>query len=214
MNTLPAPDLRSNLGTWAVPACLAPAVARVMLAGYAPEPFDPGFQGQELETYYFDTEDFALRKARRRKGPYLTLRVRRYKPSNVYAFSAKTPTQKFRVPLPEGKARDLLESGAPAGALRALLPADLLARLHDLAGEEPLTITACVEARRYAVEDGRDRLTLDLGVRTDTGLCLPAGVLEFKSIRPDAPPPGELADLELRPIKLSKFLWATGFGGK
>jgi hypothetical protein len=38
--------------------------------------------------------------------------------------------------------------------------------------------------------------------------ALPHAVLEFKSIRPDEPPDA-LAPLHLRPIKLSKFLWAT-----
>jgi hypothetical protein len=38
---------------------------------------------------------------------------------------------------------------------------------------------------------------------------LPSGVLEFKSRDPNGQIPANLADLKLRPIKLSKFLWAT-----
>jgi hypothetical protein len=34
-------------------------------------------------------------------------------------------------------------------------------------------------------------------------------VLEFKSTRKTAVPPAALAGLNLRPIKISKFLWAT-----
>jgi hypothetical protein len=34
-------------------------------------------------------------------------------------------------------------------------------------------------------------------------------MLEFKSTPPDAGPPQPLTALALRPIKLSKFLWAT-----
>ena len=67
---------------------------------------------------------------------------------------------------------------------------------------------AWVECHRYAVEDEQDRVTLDTQVRTDTGKTLPRAVLEFKSTRPDKPPDA-LTALHLRPIKLSKFLWAT-----
>jgi hypothetical protein len=63
--------------------------------------------------------------------------------------------------------------------------------------------------RRYAVEDKQDRLTLDVDVATDTGKALPTGVLEFKSTVAAAGPPPALSSLGLRPIKLSKFLWAT-----
>ena len=67
---------------------------------------------------------------------------------------------------------------------------------------------ACVQCHCYAVEDDQDRLTLDTQVRTDTGKMLPHAVLEFKSTKPDKPPDA-LTALHLRPIKLSKFLWAT-----
>jgi hypothetical protein len=89
------------------------------------------------------------------------------------------------------------------------LPARLLARLAELAGDDDLLAVVTVCARRYAREDDTHRLTLDLHVDTDTGKQLPAGVLEFKSTQPDAEPPQPLAVLGLRPIKLSKFLWAT-----
>ena len=38
---------------------------------------------------------------------------------------------------------------------------------------------------------------------------LPYGVLEFKSDDPEAPVPASVGELTLRPVKLSKFLWAT-----
>src|SRR5579872_4222230 len=76
MPPLPVAPLRTNLGTWAVPDAELPAVAAALLDALPAEPFDPAFRGQELETTYFDTPDFALRKARRRGGQYLTLRVR------------------------------------------------------------------------------------------------------------------------------------------
>src|SRR5262249_23659911 len=76
MNPLPAQDLRSNQRTWAVPPRLTPAVVSVMRGSMPPEPHDPDFYGQELETTYFDTVDFDLRKARRRGDTYLTLRLR------------------------------------------------------------------------------------------------------------------------------------------
>jgi hypothetical protein len=47
-------------------------------------------------------------------------------------------------------------------------------------------------------------------VRTDTGKCLPYAVLEHKSADAEASTPGSLLALPLRPVKLSKFLWATG----
>jgi hypothetical protein len=68
---------------------------------------------------------------------------------------------------------------------------------------------AWVQCHRYAVEDDQDRrLTLDTQVRTDPGKTLSHAVLECKSSHPDKPPDA-LAALHLRPITLSKFLWAT-----
>jgi hypothetical protein len=212
MKPLPANPLRANLGTWAVPARRLPAVARAMLDALPPESFDPRFLGQDLETTYFDTARQGLRKARRKGDRYLTLRLRRYGAPGAppaWALSAKTEGEKWRAEVEADEAHALLGGPAPDAALRALLPAHLQARLAALAGDEPLGPVACVRARRYAVEDDQDRLTLDVDVRADTGKCLPASVLEFKSTAADEPPPGGLTALRLRPIKLSKFLWAT-----
>jgi hypothetical protein len=59
------------------------------------------------------------------------------------------------------------------------------------------------------VEDDQDRLTLDCWVYTDRYKHLAYGVLEYKSTDRQAAPPGRLTRLRLRPLKLSKFLWAT-----
>jgi len=63
----PLPDMRSNIATWAIPTSLLPAVAAEMRAELDPESFDPLFQGQQLETTYFDTAGYDLRRARLRK---------------------------------------------------------------------------------------------------------------------------------------------------
>jgi len=204
---LPVRDLRSNLGTWAVPPGLTPAVARVLLDALPREEYDPEFRGQELETTYFDTRDFALRKARRRGDKYLTLRLRCYQPGDTYAVSVKTEDRKFRLEIEPWKAEAIL-SGA-TDMLVELLPGDLVARLLALVGDEALVPVATVCTRRYAVENETDRLTLDVDVHTDTGKSLDADVLEFKSKRSVAGPPAALAALGLRPVKISKFLWAT-----
>ena len=102
--------------------------------------------------------------------------------------------------------------------IRDLLPPNLLARLLEITDADPLArrasegilvpvVTVC--CRRYAVEDKDRRLTLDCEVETDCGKCLPAAVLEFKAIDKEEPPPGRLARQPMRPMKLSKFLWAT-----
>jgi hypothetical protein len=212
MKQLPVQDLRSNLATWAVPPCLVPAVTRAMLDALPLEAFDPGFRGQELETTYFDTAGFLLRKARNRKSKYLTLRVRCYRSegnADTYALSAKTEDQKFRAVLDPASAALLLDGGPINGRIATFLPADLLARLLGLIGDEPLVPVVTVCARRYAVEDDIDRLTLDLDTHTDTGKCQPTGVLEFKSTLPGSQVWASLAALGLRPIKISKFLWST-----
>ena len=72
-----------------------------------------------------------------------------------------------------------------------------------------VAIETCDLTRTFPSGTALDRLTLDLCVATDTGKRLPCGVLEFKSIDAGAGPPGRLPALGLRPIKLSKFLWAT-----
>jgi hypothetical protein len=208
MKPLPGADLRTNLATWSVPIARAPAVARVLLDRLPAEAFDPAFLGQSLATAYFDTADFALRKARRAGNRYLTLRVRCYSAldGDVYAISAKTEDQKWRAEIAADVAFALLDGPSRSAEWAGLLPPDLYARLLGLVGDDPLVPVVTVTCRRYAVEDLRDRFTLDLGVETDTGKCLPHGILEFKSVNPEAAPP-ELAGL--RPIKFSKFLWAT-----
>ena len=212
MPDTPTQDLRSNLRTWAVPSGLVPAVTCAMAESYPPEAYDPAFRGQELETTYFDTPDFALRKARRRGGPYLTLRVRCYSQGEgreAYALSAKTEKEKWRTEIAPETADLLLESPSALVTQLALLPADRAARLLDLAGEQGVRPVACVGARRYAVAGPQDRLTLDVAVGTDSGKRLPFHVLEFKCTDAGSAPPGRLPALALRPIKLSKFLWAT-----
>ena len=74
MADLPATDLRQNVLTLAVPNECLPAVAVAMRTLLAAEEYDPDFQGQYLQTTYFDTPDFALRKARLNKDKYLTAR--------------------------------------------------------------------------------------------------------------------------------------------
>src|SRR2546425_13258517 len=116
---LPVTDLRSNVGTWAVPSFMLPALTRQMLDMLSPEKFGPSFRGQYLQTTYFDTKSFKLRKARVKGRKYVTIRIRCYARAGsvsarfvslgayasgsesgssigVYAISAKTETQKFR----------------------------------------------------------------------------------------------------------------------
>lgn len=63
-----------------------------------------------------------------------------------------------------------------------------------------------VYTRRFAIEDNVDRFTLDVDIQTDLGKALP--FLEFKSNEFKPAPPALLA-IGLKPIKISKFLWAT-----
>jgi uncharacterized protein YjbK len=204
MPPLPATTLRSNLGTWAVATEQLPGLAAVLLEALPAEAYDPLFVGQRLETTYFDTADFDLRKARVKKDRYLTLRIRCYG-GQTYALSAKTESEKWRLEIEPAHAELLLAGAAQPSAD---LPGHLRARLMEL-GAETLTPVVTVCCCRYAVENERDRFTLDVAVKTDTGKCLPHAVLEFKSTDKDAGPPGRLPALGLRPIKLSKFLWAT-----
>jgi hypothetical protein len=214
MGPLPSGSIRSNLSTWAVNAHSLPALGHWMHDLLPNEDYDPHFHGQELETTYLDTPAFALRKARKKGQRYSTVRLRCYGPSvpgaaDVYALSVKTGSTKFRVEV-ETPIAELIEArGLPYPAAYDLLPADLQARLAELAGDNPLVPVVTVCCRRYAVEDATDRYTLDVHVKTDTGLCLPYHVLEYKSTDPGRSPPGSLNALGLRPVKLSKFLWAT-----
>src|SRR5260370_6995769 len=82
MNNLPATDLRSNVGTWAVPTWRVPALAKQMLDILQPETFDSNFTGQYLQTTYFDTRNFDLRKARLRRARYIVIRIRCYAPTH------------------------------------------------------------------------------------------------------------------------------------
>jgi hypothetical protein len=209
MEPLPASNLRRNLGTWAVPTTSLPQVAGVLRDALPPEAYDPDFNGQRLETTYFDTPGFALRKARRRGDRYLTLRLRCYGANESYALSAKTEGEKWRQEVPAALADAILGGRAPPDVFVGLLPGNLLARLQELVGDEGLVPVVQVCCTRFAVEDARDRLTLDAGVTTDTGKCLGVHVLEHKSTDRGAPPPGRVGALGLRPVKLSKFLWAT-----
>lgn len=213
MKPLPVTTLRNNLGTWAVQIEQLPTVAGAMLAALPREPFDTEFRGQHLHTTYFDTADFNLRKARLSKDKYLTLRLRCYRQDGEdrqeYALSAKTEAAKVRLPIEPDQAKFLLAGQGITESLLRLLPADLQARLIALTAERPLHPVVCVHARRYAVENEQDRLTLDVGVGTDIGKRLAFNVLEFKSTQKDDPLPDSLTQLGLRPIKMSKFLWAT-----
>jgi hypothetical protein len=211
MQPLPAAELRHNVATWAVPLARLPAAAAALTETLPAERFDPSFRGQRLDTTYFDTARFALRKARQRGKRYLTLRLRRYRPEGAaptFAVSAKTEETKVRREIDAATAARWL-GGVTADEAGRLLPPDLFAHLLDLASDEPLVPVTCVYACRYAVEDDQDRLTLDADVHTDAGKRLPYAVLEFKSNRPDAETADAIARLGLRPLKISKFLWAT-----
>jgi hypothetical protein len=120
-------------------------VARIITDAYPSEKFDPAFQGQDLETVYFDTRAFALRKARSRSDQYLTLRIRCYQPSYVYALSAKTEGQKFRVQIDPNDAEAAI-SGNYTNLWPAALPGDLLARLLSIAGDDIEGVTPTGQA--------------------------------------------------------------------
>jgi hypothetical protein len=207
--SLPAADLRSNLATWAVPNGLVPAVAARMRDLLPAEFYDLDFRGQVLQTTYFDTLDLDLRRARKKGERYLTLRIRQYGEgcNAAYALSAKTESEKFRTVLDPETAERLLDDLDP-GLLWRLSP-NLMDRLDELIGKAGLIPAATVHARRFAVEDDRDRLTLDCDVHTGAGKSLPLSVLEFKSADKGADLPDAVTTLRLPPVKLSKFLWAT-----
>jgi hypothetical protein len=211
MPTKPMGNLRRTLATWAVPCARAPAVGACMVDLLAAEKWDPDFVGQRLETYYFDTQGLVLRAARWRGNRYLTLRLRCYDEGplgEAYALAAKTEDQKFRTLVKPSEADAILAGDYPDWPQDFLL-GDLLARFLDLVGEADILPVVKVCCRRFAVEASQDRLTLDVDVTTDTGKCLPSGVLEFKSTDQQTAPPQFPYLLRLRPMKLSKFLWAT-----
>lgn len=212
---LPAADLRSNVGTWAIPNFQLPALSKQMLDLLAPEKFDPDFKGQYLQTTYFDTRNFDFRKARLNKEKYVTIRIRCYAPTHgagtdypdgTYAISAKTESKKFRVQVASDYAETLLYGGITPSILAGVLDPDIIARVADLSGGLDIIPVVTICFNRYAAEDDKHRLTLDIGVCSDNGKCYPSNVLEQKSTNKDATP---LIDLPVKPIKLSKFLWAT-----
>lgn len=211
MNALPTTDLRSNLATWAVPVAQLAAIGNWMHDALPNEAYDPHFRGQHLETTYFDTADFALRRARLAKSRYLTLRIRCYDngQTETYALSAKTESEKWRMEIAPSVAHGLLDGTAE---IHESLPPHLAARLSELSDGNRLGPVVLVSCRRYAVENEADRFTLDAAVHTNLGKRLPFGVLEFKSSEPGA----DETRVEqfpalprLYPLKLSKFLWAT-----
>ncbi len=214
MTALPTQDLRTNVGTWAVRDWQIPSLAYALTQALPVEKFDPSFQGQHLETTYFDTTDFKLRKARVKGDRYLTLRVRCYQPSGqpasqMYALSAKTEFGKYRLTLESNIAEQILVNGFQQQFWNQL-PSDLIARLMDLAGEDVPVPVVTVCFQRYAVESDTDRLTLDIDVDTDHGKQLPFNVLEYKTASGDRlRAAGQPEVATLRPIKLSKFLWST-----
>ncbi len=180
-----------------------------------------------LQTTYFDTKSFKLRKARVKGSKYVTIRIRCYarganatplakdayasgsesgSSAEVYAISAKTENQKFRQEIDSEYAESLLQSGIVPSALVGIMAPDLIARVADLSEGESLDPVVSLCFHRYAVEDSQHRLTLDTDIESDTGRSYPSHVLEQKSTNKQSSP---LIALPLRPIKLSKFLWST-----
>jgi hypothetical protein len=124
----------------------------------------------------------------------------------AYAISAKTESQKFRREIDGDQAESLLQTGIVPSVLVGILTPDLIARIADLSEGECLEPVVTLCFRRYAVEDNQHRLTLDTDIKSDTGREYASHVLEQKSTNKESSP---LISLPLRPIKLSKFLWAT-----
>ena len=212
MASVPANDLRSNAGTWAIPNCQLPKIANLMLKWLKPEPFDLKFLGQNLCTYYYDTLAFDLRKARLKKKKYCTIRIRSYDEQS-FAFSIKTEDTKFRKPISKSQYSSLMPGiDDPVTALD-FLPGDLLSRVLDLSGGQPLVQAVEVKFTRYATEDANNRLTLDIDIRTNTGKSFPVnGILENKTTDSTGQPMPEVLALKYAPVKLSKFLWSTTYG--
>jgi hypothetical protein len=214
MAGIPALWDRVNLGKWAVPACHTPAATAAMLStpSLTYDPYDRQFRGQVQRTTYFDTPAFDLRQARKDGQRYCVLRIRCYEGADgeFYVLSAKTEDAKYRVEIEEDHAEQVLAGAADIlNMVQEHLPGNVLARLGALVEGQPLRPVVCVSYRRYAVEDETNRLTLDVEVEADNGRCLHYGVLEFKSADRQADVPFSLEALPLRPVKFSKFLWAT-----
>jgi hypothetical protein len=220
MNNLPAHDLRVNVLTLAVPNDRLPAVGYCLRALLPAEEYDPDFHGQYLQTTYFDTATFKLRKARLKGRKYLTVRIRCYAPTHgpgrnypdgVYALSLKTEAGKYRQPMSPADAEGLLAKGIESPE-EFNLPPDLLARYLDLAGDALLLPVVTVCFSRYAVESTTDRLTLDSGIVSSNGKVFPTNVLEVKTTTQPFVPVPEVTQWGLSPIRLSKFLWSTTYG--
>jgi hypothetical protein len=209
MNDLPTTDVRTNAYTACVTPETIPCVASVMQKLLPNESYDPDFKGQAIETYYFDTVNFDLRAARIKKDKYCTVRIRYYRANGTYALSAKTESGKFRKEIPEQQAKWYLQNALDWNAF----PADIQARLLELIGSFELVPVVCVEFTRYAVEDDTNRLTLDIGTKTNTGKVFPSvAILENKTTADPPEPMEAIKALGLPPIKLSKFLWSTTYG--
>jgi inorganic triphosphatase YgiF len=206
---------RVNLGKWAVPMAQLPMVAAGMLAtpSLVFDPYDRQFRGQQQRTTYFDTPSLDLLKNRQDSDQYLTLRVRCYEGQDgeTYVLSVKTENLKWRQEIEESLADSLITATSDIAPLVIdLIPSEALTRLITLTSGQPLRPVLCIEYRRYAIEDSESRLTLDVGICADNGKHLHCGILEWKSVNEDADLPTNLQAMPLRPIKLSKFLWAMG----
>jgi hypothetical protein len=78
-----------------------------------------------------------------------------------------------------------------------------------MAAKDLLSLARAYQQLQGIAGVDRGRLTLDCCVHTDIGMALPFAVVEFKSLDAAAPIPPALARISPRPVKLSKFLWAT-----
>jgi hypothetical protein len=219
MADLPATDLRKTLLTLAIPNERLPAAGYQMRALLPAEEYDPAFEGQYLQTTYFDCACFRLRRLRQKKKKYLTIRIRCYAPAQqpgrnypegLYALSVKTEDGKYRVEIASALAESLLVNGIDGPGDLNYLPPDLLARYLEVVGDNPLYPVATVCFTRFAVESTTDRLTLDTAIHTSAGKVFPTNVLEVKSTAQPYEPLPEVRKWGYSPIKLSKFLWATG----
>jgi hypothetical protein len=221
MTQLPANDLRKTVLTLSVPTDRLPGVGASMRSLLPAEDYDPTFAGQYLQTTYFDSPCFCLRKARLKKDKYLVVRIRCYAPTQppgsnypegVYALSLKTEAGKYRTSIRAPLAESLLTQGIQGPADLNSLPPDLLARYLELVGDRELRPVVTVCFTRFAVESSTDRLTLDTQIAASNGNQLPSAILEVKSIQKPYRPLPEVTRWRLSPIKLSKFLWATTYG--
>ena len=138
----------------------------------------------------------------------MTLRVRCYGGSDVYALSAKTEKEKFRTLLNNKDGESLLAGENISDIIESNLPSNILISMLEITDQQPLVRSAKIYTRRYAVENKEDRYTLDVDVETIKGKMLPYSILEFKSTKDSIPSP-ILDTINLEPIKISKFLWAT-----